>query len=81
MSYILMTLSGVAFIADALPAGMRSFALWIPMLNAVEYIREGWFGSVMHAHYDLGYLISFNIALTIVGLSLIRQIGFNLSDE
>lgn len=81
MSYILMTLSGVAFIADALPAGMRSFALWIPMLNAVEYIREGWFGSVMHAHYDLGYLVSFNIALTIVGLSLIRQIGFDLSDE
>lgn len=81
LSYILMTLSGVAFIADALPPGLRSFALKIPMLNGVEYIREGWFGSVMHAHYDLGYLISFNIALTLVGLCLVRQIGFDSSDE
>lgn len=80
-SYILMTMSGVAFIVDALPPGARDHALWIPMINAVEYLREGWFGSAMRAHYDLPYLIGVNVALTLVGLSLVRQVGFNSSDE
>lgn len=80
-SYILMSMSGVAFIVDALPPGTREHALWMPMLNAVEYLREGWFGSAMHAHYDLAYLAGFNVALTLVGLTLVRQIGFDSSDE
>ena len=81
LSYIVMTVSGVAYIVDALPPGMRQIALWVPMVNAVEFIREGWFGSAMHAHYDLGYLATFNVALTLVGLTLVRQIGFDSSDE
>jgi ABC-type polysaccharide/polyol phosphate export permease len=81
VSYILMTMSGVAFIVDALPPAAREHALWIPMINAVEYLREGWFGSAMRAHYDLPYLIGVNVALTLAGLSLVRQISFNSSDE
>lgn len=81
ISYILMTVSGVAFIADVIPPAMRSVLLKVPMLNAVEYIREGWFGSAMHAYYDLGYLIACNIAVTILGLALVRQIGFDSSDD
>ena len=60
---------------------MRDAALWVPMINAVEYIREGWFGSAMRAHYDLAYLTAFNVGLTRVGLTLVRQIGFDSSDE
>lgn len=81
LSYVLMTLSGVAFIVDALPPAAQQTALWVPMLNALEYIREGWFGSSMRAHYDLPYLIIFNLVLTIAGLSLVRQIAFDSSDE
>ena len=80
-SYILMTVSGVAYIVDALPPQMREIALWVPMVNAVEYMREGWFGSAMRAHYDLAYLAAFNVGLTLVGLTLVRQIGFDSSDE
>jgi len=75
MSYILMAMAGVAFTVDALPPTARDAVLWIPMINAVEYLREGWFGSVMHAHYDLGYLATVNVVLTVVGFSLVRQIG------
>lgn len=81
VSHILMTVSGVAYIADALPPGIRAVALKVPMLNAVEYMREGWFGSVMHAHYDLEYLVAFNIALTLAGLIFVKQIGFDTSEE
>jgi len=80
-SYILMAFSGVAYIVDALPAARRSVALWIPMVNAVEYMREGWFGSMMRAHYDLAYLGMFNLGLTLIGLILVKQIGFDSSDE
>lgn len=75
LSYLLMAVSGVAFTVNALPPAAREVILWVPMINAVEYIREGWFGSVMHAHYDLGYLASVNVLLSVLGLSLVRQIG------
>lgn len=81
VSYMLMAVSGVAFIVDALPPGAQQAILWVPMINAVEFIREGWFGSVMRAHYDIEYLIAWNVALTLVGMSLVRQIGFDASDE
>lgn len=74
LSYILLPLSGVAFIADALPPAMREVVLWLPMLNALEYMREGWFGSLMRAHYDMPYVLIFNVCLTITGLSLARQV-------
>ena len=74
-SYLLMAVSGVAFTVNALPPGAREFILWVPIIHAVEYLREGWFGSVMHAHYDIGYLTTVNIALSMIGFSLVRQIG------
>ena len=81
LSYILMPFSGVAYIADALPANLREIMLWLPMLNALEYLREGWFGTLMRAHYDVPYVLSFNLILTFVGLSLVRQISVETGAE
>jgi ABC-2 type transport system permease protein/capsular polysaccharide transport system permease protein len=81
VSYLLMIGSGVAFTVDSLPPRAQNAALWIPMMNAVEFIREGWFGSTFRAHYDIEYLIACNVALTLVGLSLVRQIGIDTSEE
>lgn len=80
-SYILMPFSGVAFVADALPQNVREVALWLPMLNALEYLREGWFGSLMRAHYDIPYVCVVNLILTLLGLSLARQVGLDTSEE
>ena len=81
-SYLLMAVSGVAFTVNALPPGARDIILWIPMINALEYLREGWFGSVMHAHYDIQYLVIVNVISTLVGVILVRQIGTgNASEE
>lgn len=81
LSYIMFPLSGVAFIADALPPNLREIVLWLPQLNALEILREGWFGSLMRAHYDLGYLLMCNLLLTFSGLSLVRQVGFDARTE
>jgi ABC-2 type transport system permease protein/capsular polysaccharide transport system permease protein len=80
-SYMLFPLSGVAFMVDALPPAMQRIVLWLPMLNALEYLREGWFGSAIHAHYDIPYVMVCNLVLTFAGLSLVRQAGLDTSEE
>ena len=78
-SFILFPMSGVAFLADALPPKVREVALWLPMLNALEYLREGWFGSAINAHYSVPYVMLFNCLLTFIGFSLSRQVGLDSS--
>jgi len=77
LSYILFPMSGAAFLVDALPRSAQDIVLYLPMLHAVEFIREGYFGSVMQAHYDLSYLLAANMLLSLAGLSLVRQIGLD----
>ena len=42
--------------------------LYIPMVHGTEIVREGYFGSRVHAHYDLGYILPFCLVLTFVAL-------------
>lgn len=79
-SFILFPMSGLAFLADALPPKIREIVLWLPMLNALEYMREGWFGSLMHAHYSIPYVVLCNFILTFTGFSLARQVGLDASE-
>jgi ABC-2 type transport system permease protein/capsular polysaccharide transport system permease protein len=80
LSYLIFPLSGAAFLVDSLPIAMQRIVLWLPMLNALEFLREGWFGSAMHAHYDISYVIVFNIIFSFLGLNFVRQIGHDMSD-
>lgn len=80
-SYILIIFSGVMFLAAFLPPKIREMALWLPMLNSLEYLREGWFGSLFQAYYDIPYVIAFNLVLTLIGLALVRQVGTGLDEE
>jgi ABC-2 type transport system permease protein/capsular polysaccharide transport system permease protein len=80
-SYVLMPLSGIAFVVDTLPQDLQHLALWLPMLNALEYLRDGWFGSEFHAHYDIGYVIMFNLAMTFAGLAMARQVGMGAEED
>jgi ABC-type polysaccharide/polyol phosphate export permease len=79
VSFILLPISGVAFLADALPPKVRDVMLWLPMLNALEFLREGWFGSAIKAHYSIPYVLLFNALLTFIGFSLSRQVGLDSS--
>jgi ABC-2 type transport system permease protein/capsular polysaccharide transport system permease protein len=45
------------------------------MVHGVEYVREGWFGSKIVAHYDLAYMALCNTALMVLGLAHIRKVG------
>jgi ABC-type polysaccharide/polyol phosphate export permease len=74
-SYVLFPLSGAAFLVDALPLKAQEVVLYFPMVHGIEYLREGYFGSVFRAHYDLLYMGVWNTMLTLVGLAKMRVVG------
>jgi capsular polysaccharide transport system permease protein len=78
-SYLLFPLSGAAFMVDWLPPAGQDFVLLLPMVHAVELIREGYFGDVVRTHYDMAYMASCNLALTLAGLFVMhaaaRRVG------
>ena len=75
MAYLTFPLSGAAFQVDALPEAMRNFMLYIPMVNCVEFIREGYFGSQVVAHHDMNYVIWVCAVLTLVALTQAQRIS------
>jgi capsular polysaccharide transport system permease protein len=72
LSYLLFPVSGAAFMVEWLPPAGRELVLWLPMVHATEMLREGYFGSVVRTHHDVGYLCTVNLLLTAFGLLLLR---------
>lgn len=71
-AYLLFPLSGAAFLVDALPKQAQDLVLYLPMVHGVEYLREGFFGSRIHAHYNLGYMAAVNIVLLLLAMAQVR---------
>ena len=81
ISYLLFPLSGAMFLVDWLPTNVQSLALWMPMISAHELIRAGYFGDAITSHYDIPWLISVNMFLTISGLFLCRFVETRVEHE
>ncbi len=79
--YLLFPMSGAAFLVDALPPKMQEVVLYLPMIHGTECIRDGYFGSKITAHYDLIYMSSFCLALTISAFALSRIIARSIVPE
>jgi len=75
VSYILFPLSGAAFIVDALPKAGQQFVLLLPMVHGVEYVREGYFGSQIVAHYDMAYMALINLGITLLALAQTAKVS------
>lgn len=80
-AYILFPLSGAAFLVNALPEAAQKVVLFLPMVHGIEYLREGYFGSQMIAHYDMAYMALWNVILTLLGLAQTRKISRILVPE
>lgn len=81
ISYLLFPLSGAAFLVEALPKPAQDAVLWLPMVHGVEFLREGYFGSQMTAHYDLTYMVICNLGLTILGLIVLAKVSRTVVPE
>ncbi len=73
VTYLLFPLSGAAFMVDWLPVAGQNIVLWMPMVHAMEWLRHGYFGSVVRTHESAAYLTLANALLTLVGLALVRD--------
>ena len=71
-AYLLFPLSGAAFMVDWLPPAAQATVLLLPMVHALEILREGYFGSAVRTHYDMAYMAACNLVLTAFGLWLLR---------
>jgi ABC-type polysaccharide/polyol phosphate export permease len=80
-AYLLFPMSGAAFVVDALPKEFQNAVLWLPMVHGTEMVREGYFGSKIIAHYDVGYLIMVNMILTLAGLAIERIVSRDFVPE
>jgi ABC-type polysaccharide/polyol phosphate export permease len=74
-AYLLFPLSGAAFMVDWMPQSLQKYVLILPMVQGTEILREGWFGNVVRTHYDLGYMATCCLALSLAGLYLQREAG------
>lgn len=80
-SYLLFPLSGAVFMVDWLPATAQKLVLLLPMVHGVELLREGYFGSAVRAHYDLGYMAIVCLCLTALGLAQERIVSRKVTPE
>jgi capsular polysaccharide transport system permease protein len=80
-TYLLFPLSGSAFMVDWLPPVAQKFVLYLPMVHGVEILREGYFGSTINAHYDIGYMAMICLVLTLFGLSQERVVSRQVTPE
>lgn len=74
-AYLLFPLSGAGFLLEIIPEEARELLLYLPMLNCVEYLRDGYFGSRFTAYYSIPYVIVCNSVLTLLGLAKLRQVS------
>jgi capsular polysaccharide transport system permease protein len=74
-AYLLFPMSGAAFMVDWLPASLQRLVLTLPMVHGVEMLRQGYFGNVVTTHYDIQYMTSCCLVLSLVGLLVVREAG------
>ncbi len=81
ITYLMFPLSGAMFMVEWLPDTAQKLILYLPMVHGLEILREGYFGSAVHAHYDMSYMGVICLCLTLLGLSLTREVGRRVTPE
>jgi capsular polysaccharide transport system permease protein len=72
--YLTLPFTGAFTMVSWLPEAAQTILLYSPMVNAVEMLREGYFGAGINAKYSISYLITCNIVLTGAALLLLQRV-------
>ena len=81
LTYILVPISGMFFMAAWLPDKYRPIALLVPFLNCIEMIRGGFFGHDVRVYYNAWYVAGWGIGTTFVGLILLSFVRARVEVE
>jgi capsular polysaccharide transport system permease protein len=71
LTYILVPISGMFFMAAWIPDQYRPVALLVPFLNCIEMIRGGFFGDFVTTYYSVAYVVAWGACTTFLGLILL----------
>ncbi|HTT80162.1 MAG TPA: ABC transporter permease [Stellaceae bacterium] len=75
ITYLYIFWSGFFFLAEWMPYKLRVLAVTIdPPLDSYEIIRDGYFGSQIHAYYSMPHLTYMLTGLTVLGLWLFKDV-------
>jgi capsular polysaccharide transport system permease protein len=74
-AYLFFPISGAGFMVDWMPPRFQEFLLWVPMVDGVEMLRDGYFGSAVRTHYSAEYLTLCCALVTVAGLGLVKEAG------
>jgi len=81
VAYVLFPLSGALFMVDWLPEKFQKLVLLLPMVHGTEMLRSGYFGPLVKAHYDVSYMVIWDMVLLLVGLFLVRDACLRVEPE
>ncbi|MGF6742036.1 ABC transporter permease [Paraburkholderia atlantica] len=81
IAYLLFPLSGALFMVDWLPENFQKIVLLLPMVHGTEMLRGGYFGTLVRPHYDIGYMITFDLVLMLIGLFLVNDASKRVEPE
>lgn len=81
VTYLMFPLSGAVFMVHWLPRAAQEAVLWLPMVHGVEMIRHGYFGNIVPTYENPAYFAVANLALTLIGLALVRESGRRVQPE
>ena len=73
LTFVMMPVSGVFFFVSSLPANVRDYILWFPMVHGTEMFRAGYFGDSIITYENPWYLLLTNLVLLLLGLAMVSQ--------
>jgi len=71
--YITLPGTGLFFMIAWLPDSTRRIISYVPLINAMEMFRDGFFGHKLEAYWDGLYTVKCCIVLTAIGLLCVRK--------
>lgn len=71
--YITIPLTGAFYMVHWLPAELQSIVKWSPLVQFFEMFRGGMFGDRIPTEWNAPYLAIWGIALTSIGLPLVKK--------
>ena len=71
--YVTLPLTGLFYMVVWLPVRAQKVVLYSPLVHCMEMMREGLSGPEIEATWNLGYLVKCCLALTCVGLFVIKR--------
>ncbi len=78
LTYLALPFSGAFFALHYMSRYLREFLLWNPQVHIHEMLRDGMFGDLIPAYYDVFYVLGWVVVLNLLGLAAVRAVRAKL---